>query len=80
MSNPRYNTQSTNPRTGSKGGGSYGRGQISIPTPVEAGAITTKGVAPAKGKAEEFAISKGKVTGTSLGMGAATKGGKYTWS
>tara|TARA_Y100000004_G_scaffold62251_1_gene69727 strand:+ start:120 stop:362 length:243 start_codon:yes stop_codon:yes gene_type:complete len=80
MSNPRYNTQSTNPRTGSKGGGSYGRGQISIPTPVEAGAVTTKGVAPAKGKAEEFAISKGKVTGTSLGMGAATKGGKYTWS
>ena len=80
MSNPRYNTQSTNPRTGSKGGGSYGRGQISIPTPVEAGAVTTKGVAPATGKAEEFAISKGKVTGTSLGMGAATKGGKYTWS
>ena len=80
MSNPRYNTQSTNPRTGSKGGGSYGRGQISIPTPVEAGAVTTKGVATAKGKAEEFAISKGKVTGTSLGMGAATKGGKYTWS
>ena len=49
MSNPRYNTQSTNPRTGSKGGGSYGRGQISIPTPVEAGAVTTKGVAPAAG-------------------------------
>ena len=60
MSNPRYNTQSTNPRTGSKGGGSYGRGQISIPTPVEAGAVTTKGVAPAAGKAQEISISKGK--------------------
>ena len=80
MSNPRYNTQSTNPRTGSKGGGSYGRGQISIPTPIEAGAVTTKGVAPAKGKAQEISISKGQETGTALGMGAATKGGKYTWS
>ena len=80
MSNPRYNTQSTNPRTGSKGGGSYGRGQISIPTPVEAGAVTTKGVAPAAGKAQEISMSKGKQIGTALGMGAATKGGKYTWS
>ena len=33
-----------------------------------------------KGKAEEISISKGQETGTALGMGAATKGGKYTWS
>jgi hypothetical protein len=81
MSNRIYNKQTANCRSGSTVKiGSYGRGQNDIPKAVEAGAITTKGIAPAKGKAEEFAISKGKVTGTSLGMGAATKGGKYTWS
>jgi hypothetical protein len=26
-----------------------------------------------------FTISKGKVTGTAQGMGAAKKGGRYTW-
>ena len=80
MSNPRYNKQSANQRIGGKGGRSFGRGQITIPNAVEAGAITTKGIAPAKGKAEEISISKGQETGTALGMGAATKGGKYTWS
>tara|TARA_Y100001951_G_C11076245_1_gene148857 strand:- start:62 stop:304 length:243 start_codon:yes stop_codon:yes gene_type:complete len=80
MSNPRYNKQSANQRIGGKGGRSFGRGQIEIPKAVEAGAITTKGIAPAKGKAEEISISKGQETGTALGMGAATKGGKYTWS
>jgi hypothetical protein len=84
MSNPRYNTQTTNPRKGSKGGGKYGRGQIDIPNPVDAGAVTTKGIAPnSNGKefgGEEISITKGKVSGTSLGMGAAKKGGGYTWS
>ena len=81
MSNRIYNKQTANCRSGSTAKiGSYGRGQNDIPKAVEAGAITTKGIAPSKGKAEEFAISKGKVTGTSLGMGAATKGGKYTCS
>ena len=84
MGNPRHNTQTTNPRTGSKGGGRYGRGQISIPTPVDAGAVTTKGIAPNSNEKElggvEISISKGKESGTALGMGAAKKGGKYTWS
>ena len=31
-------------------------------------------------QAKEISISKGKETGTALGMGAATKGGNYTWS
>ena len=80
MSNPRYNSQTANTRKGSKGGGKYGRGQVEIPKAIEAGAITTKGIAPAKGKAEEISISKGQEKGTALGMGAATKGGNYTWS
>ena len=80
MSNPRYNSQTANARKGSKGGGKYGRGQVEIPKAIEAGAITTKGIAPAKGKAEEISISKGQEKGTALGMGAATKGGNYTWS
>ena len=95
MSNPRYNTQTANTREASnKKIGSYGRGQNDIPTAVEAAAVTTKGIAPAKGKAQDITpegvkaqatsgkgqTQDGKVSGTKLGMGAATKGGKYTWS
>ena len=47
---------------------------------MEAAAVTTKGIAPAKGKAQDITVEQGKVTGTKLGMGAAKKGGKYTWS
>ena len=81
MSNRLYNKQTANCRMGSTAKiGSYGRGQNDAPKAVEAGAITTKGIAPAKGKAVDITVEKGKVTGTKLGMGAATKGGKYTWS
>ena len=81
MSNPRYNSQTANTREGSNQKmGSYGKGQNNIPTAVEAAAVTTKGIAPAKGKAQDITVEQGKVTGTKLGMGAATKGGKYTWS
>ena len=95
MSNPRHNTQTANTREASTQKiGSYGRGQNDIPKAVEAGAITTKGIAPEKGKAEDITpegvkaqatsgkgqTQDGKVSGTKLGMGAATKGGKYTWS
>jgi hypothetical protein len=51
--------------------------------PVEAGAVTTKGIAPTSMGKESggtpFTITKGKVNGTAQGMGAAKKGGKYTW-
>ena len=94
MSNPRYNSQTANARKGSKGGGKYGRGQVEIPKAIEAGAITTKGIAPAKGKAQDITpegvkaqatsgkgqTQDGKVSGTKMGMGAAVKGGGYTWS
>mgnify|MGYP003131688995 FL=1 len=81
MSNRIYNKQTANCRTGSTAKiGSYGRGQNDAPKAVEAAAITTKGIIPAAGKAKEISISKGKQTGTALGMGAATKGGSYTWS
>jgi hypothetical protein len=81
MSNPRHNTQTANTREAStKKIGSYGRGQNDIPNAVEAAAVTTKGIAPAKGKAQDITVEQGKVTGTKLGMGAAKKGGKYTWS
>ena len=81
MSNRIYNKQTANCRTGSTAKiGSYGRGQNDAPKAVEAAAITTKGIIPAAGKAKEISIFKGKQTGTALGMGAATKGGSYTWS
>jgi|TARA_A100001015_G_scaffold78422_1_gene87066 hypothetical protein len=81
MSNPRHNTQTANTREASTQKiGSYGRGQNNIPNAVEAAAVTTKGIAPAKGKAQDITVEQGKVTGTKLGMGAAKKGGKYTWS
>ncbi len=81
MSNPRYNSQTANTREGSNQKmGSYGRGQNNIPTAVEAAAVTTKGIAPAKGKAQDITVEKGKVSGTMQSMGAAKKGGGYTWS
>ena len=81
MSNPRHNTQTANTREASTQKiGSSGRGQNDIPNAVEAAAVTTKGIAPAKGKAQDITVEQGKVTGTKLGMGAAKKGGKYTWS
>ena len=80
MSNPHYSKTANSREASSKKIGSYGRGQNEIPSAVEAGAITTKGIAPAKGKAQDITVEKGKVSGTKLGMGAATKGGKYTWS
>ena len=81
MSNRHYNKQTANCRSGSTAKvGSYGRGQNDAPKAVEAAAVTTKGVVPGRGKAKEISISQGKETGTALGMGAATKGGNYTWS
>ena len=94
MSNKNWNSQTANPMGGDKTGIKFGRGQINIPAPVEAAAITTKGIAPAKGKAQDITpegvkaqatsgkgqTQDGKVSGTKLGMGAAKKGGKYTWS
>ena len=81
MSNPRHNTQTANTiEASTQKIGSYGRGQNDIPNAVEAAAVTTKGIAPAKGKAQDITVEQGKVTGTKLGMGAAKKGGKYTWS
>ena len=81
MSNPRHNTQTANTREASTQKiGSYGRGQNNIPNAVEAAAVTTKGIAPAKGKAQDITVEKGKVSGTMQSMGAAKKGGGYTWS
>ena len=94
MSNPHYSKTANSREASTKKIGSYGRGQNEVPSAVEAGAITTKGIAPAKGKAQDITPEgvkaqatsgkdqnqDGKVSGTKLGMGAATKGGKYTWS
>jgi len=86
MSNRNYNSQTANSRDGKGGvkGNWSDRGSISIPNPVKAGAVTTKGIAPTSEGKESggtpFKISKGKVSGTVQGMGAATKGGKYHWS
>ena len=84
MSNRLFNTQTANTReASSKKIGHYGRGQNDAPTPVKAGAVTTKGNAPSSMGKESggvpFTITKGPVTGTAQGMGAAKKGGKYTW-
>ena len=83
MSNPLWNKKTANSRDASgKKIGHYGRGQTDAPKAVRAGAITTKGIAPtSEGKASggtPFKISKGKVTGSTQGVGAARKQ-KYTW-
>ena len=84
MSNSNWNKSTANSReaSGKKAGVWSDRGQIDAPKAVKAGAITTKGIAPtSEGKAsggESFKISKGKVTGTTQGVGAARKQ-TYTW-
>jgi hypothetical protein len=83
MSNPLWNKSTANSRdASSKKIGHYGRGHVEVPKPVKAGAVTTKGIAPtSEGKesgGESFKISKGKVTGSTQGVGAARKQ-KYTW-
>ena len=70
MSNPNWNKDSNAGRN-SKGGvkGNWSdRGTISIPE------------ASPKEKEKTISIAKGTVTGTAQGMGAATKGGKYSWA
>ena len=84
MSNRLFNTQTANTReTSSKKIGHYGRGQNDAPTPVKAGAVTTKGNAPSSMGKESggtpFKCAEGNISGTAQGMGAAKKGGKYTW-
>ena len=85
MSNPLWNKKTANSRdaSGKKAGVWSDRGTIDAPKAVKAGAITTKGIAPtSEGKSsggESFKISKGKITGTTQGVGAARKQ-KYTWT
>ena len=70
MSNPNWNKDSNAGRN-SKGGvkGNWSdRGTISIPN------------ASPKEKEKAISIAKGTITGTAQGMGAATKGGKYSWA
>jgi hypothetical protein len=83
MSNPLWNKKTANSReTSGKKIGHYGRGHVDIPKAVAAGAVTTKGNAPnSAGKesgGQSFKISKGKVTGSTQGVGLARKQ-KYTW-
>jgi len=85
MSNSNWNKSTANSReaSGKKGGVWGDRGQIDAPKAVKAGAITTKGIAPtSEGKASggtPFKISKGKVTGSTQGVGLARKQ-TYTWT
>ena len=84
MSNRLFNTQTANTReASSKKIGHYGRGQNDAPTPVKAGAVTTKGNAPSSMGKESggtpFKCAEANISGTAEGMGAAKKGGKYTW-
>ena len=79
MSNRLFNTQTTNTReASSKKIGHYGRGQNDAPAPVKAAVVTTKGNAPSSmgkesGGGTPFTITKGNVSGTAQGMGAAKK-------
>jgi len=69
MSNPNWNKDSNagrNPKGGVKGNWSD-RGTISIPN------------ASPKEKEKAVSIAVGTIKGTAQGMGAATKGGKYSW-
>ena len=69
MSNPNWNKDSNAGRS-SKGGvkGNWSnRGTISVPNPTP------------KEKEKAVSIAVGTVKGTAQGMGAATKGGKYSW-
>ena len=80
MSNRLFNTQTANTReASSKKVGHYGRGQNDAPTPVKAGAVTTKGNAPSSMGKESggtpFKCAEGNISGTAQGMGAANIGG-----
>ena len=69
MSNPNWNKDSNagrNSACGSKGNWSD-RGTISIPN------------ATPKEKEKAISIAKGTIVDTAQGMGAATKGGRYSW-
>tara|TARA_R110002050_G_scaffold244258_1_gene380830 strand:+ start:321 stop:608 length:288 start_codon:yes stop_codon:yes gene_type:complete len=82
MSNIRFNTQTNNSRgsTSNKKEGHYGRGQVSIPKPVEAGVVSDKGNVKGHGGQPLKMAGNKPITGTMQGMGAAKKGGKYTWT
>ena len=84
MSNPHYSKVANTRDASTKKIGHYGRGQIADPKiHANTGAATTKGNAPTGTNRElggkEIKITKGTVSGTAQGMGAAKKGGKYTW-
>ena len=70
MSNRNWNSQTTNTREKSGGIKSNwsDRGTNSVSE------------AKAKEKSRSVSLSKGTVSGTVQGMGAATKGGKYHWA
>ena len=69
MSNPNWNKDSNAGRSSKGGvkGNLSNRGTISVPNPTP------------KEKEKAVSIAKGTITGTAQGMGAATKGGKYSW-
>jgi len=84
MSNPHYSKVANTRDASTKKIGHYGRGQIADPKiHANTGAATTKGNAPTGTNkelgGEEIKISKGTISGTAQGMGAAKRGGKYTW-
>jgi len=85
MSNPHYSKVANTRNASTKKIGHYGRGQIADPKiHANTGAATTKGNAPTGTNrefgGEEIKIASGEnITGTAQGMGAAKKGGKYTW-
>ena len=82
MSNVRFNTQTNNSRgsTSNKKEAHYGRGQISMPKPVEAGVVSDKGNVKGHGGQPLKMAGNRPITGTMQSMGAAKKGGKYTWT
>ena len=57
-----------------------GRGQISIPKPAKAGVNSDKGTVKGGGGQPLKMAGKNPISGTMQGMGAAKKGGKYTWT
>jgi len=84
MSNPYYSKVANTREASTKKIGHYGRGQIADPkVNMNTGAATTKGNAPTGTNkelgGEEIKLSKGTISGTAQGMGAAKRGGKYTW-
>ena len=70
MSNPNWN-KGTNAGRSSKGGVKGNWSDRSTNSVSEA---------KAKEKVKSVSLSKGTVSGTVQGMGAATKGGKYHWA